>query len=147
MSMTSDNSVKRTVKSGKVIVAGRPSGRPPGVTFDAVRDIAHLLPGVEDCTSYGTPALKVRGKLFVRLHQSGECFVLRTGILDRQILMQSNPDVFFLTDHYRGYPWVLVRLSAVRRSDLPGMLERAWSLVAPKSLIAKRGEGARCPVN
>ena len=109
----------------------------PGVTFDDVRKAAHRLPGVEDSTSYGTPALKVRGKLFARLHQSGECFVLRTTILDRQIMMQANPDVFFLTDHYVGYPWVLVRLSTTRKGDLPSLLEMAWKLVAPKSLLKK----------
>jgi hypothetical protein len=108
------------------------------VTFDDVREAAHNLPGVEDSTSYGTAALKIRGKLFVRLHQSGECFVLRTTILDRQIMMQANPQAFFLTDHYLGYPWILVRFAAVRKSDLPELLERAWNLVAPKSLIAKR---------
>src|SRR5580704_18797056 len=84
------------------------------VTFDDVRTAAHGLLGVEDSTSYGTPALKVRGKLFARLHQDGECFVLRTSILDRQILMQIDPETFFITDHYRGHPWVLVRFSAVR---------------------------------
>jgi hypothetical protein len=104
------------------------------VTFDDVRAAAHRLPGVEDGTSYGTPALKVRGKLFVRLHQSGECFVLRSTILDRQIMMQVNPDAFFLTDHYVGYPWILVRLSAMRKKDLPALVEGAWRLVAPRSL-------------
>lgn len=105
------------------------------VTFDVVRDIAHALPGVEDSTSYGTPALKVRGKLFARLHQDGEAFVLRTDFLDRHILMQADPKVFFITDHYRDYPWVLVRFSAVRRMALPELLERAWRLVAPKKLL------------
>ena len=112
-----------------------------GVTFDDVRKAAHRLPGVDDGTSYGTPALKVRGKLFVRLHQDGECFVLRTTILDRQIMMQANPDVFFLTDHYVGYPWVLVRLSTVRKGDLPALIEMAWRLVAPKSLVKEAGHG------
>ena len=106
-----------------------------GVTFDDVRKVALRLPGVEDSTSYGTPALKVRGKLFVRLHQSGECFVLRTTILDRQIMIQANPDAFFLTDHYVGYPWVLARLSATRKADLPNLIEMAWKLVAPKALL------------
>ena len=63
--------------------AGRPSARRRAVTFDDVRKVAHTLPGVEDGTSYGTPALKVRGKLFVRLHQDRDCFVLRAGILAR----------------------------------------------------------------
>jgi hypothetical protein len=115
-------------------------GRNP-VTFDEIRAVAHALPGVEDGTSYGTPALKVRGKLFARLHQDGDCFVLRADFLDRQILMQIDPNVFFITDHYRGYPWVLVRFSTIRRSMLPELLERAWRRVASKTLLAKHDEG------
>lgn len=117
----------------------RASRRTP-VTFDDVRAVAHTLPGVEDGTSYGTAALKVRGKLFARLHQDGQCFVLRAGVIDRQILMQIDPKAFFITDHYRGYPWVLVRLSTVQRNMLPELLERAWRMVAPKTLVARRDE-------
>jgi phosphoribosylglycinamide formyltransferase-1 len=107
------------------------------VTFDDVRAAAHTLPGVEDSISYGTPALKVRGKLFARLHQDGDCFVLRANVLDRQILMQIDPVAFFITDHYRAYPWVLVRFAAIQRRALPELLERAWRMVAPKTFVAK----------
>jgi hypothetical protein len=120
--------------------AGRASRRVtkrPGVTFEDVRLAAQAFPGVEEGTSYGTTALKVRGKLLARLHQSGECVVLRADLLDREILMQSDSQVFYITDHYRDHPWVLVRFSAVDAGALPELIERAWRLVAPKSLIAK----------
>ena len=110
--------------------------RPP-VTFARVREIAHALPGVEDGTSYGTAALKVRGKLLARVHQTMDCLVLRVDFLDRQILLQSAPEAFFITDHYRDYPWVLVRFSAVLEAALPDLIERAWRLVAPRALVAK----------
>jgi len=90
---------------------------------------------VEDGTSYGTPALKVRGKLLARVHQSIDCLVLRADFLDREILMQSAPDAFFITDHYRDYPWVLMRYSAVDPRALPDLIERAWRLVAPNGLV------------
>src|SRR5271168_3390685 len=96
-----------------------------GVTFEHVRRAAHAFPGIEDGTSYGTPALKVRGKLLARLHQSGECLVLRTDLLDREILMQSDAQVFFITDHYRGYPWVLVRFATLDPRAVPDLIERA----------------------
>jgi hypothetical protein len=114
-----------------------------GVTFAQVRLAALVFPGVEESTSYGTPALKVRGKLLARLHQSGECLVLRSHLIDREILMQSDPRVFFITDHYRDYPWVLVRFSAVDPAALPDLIERAWRLVAPKWLVMKYDKGAR----
>jgi hypothetical protein len=106
-------------------------------TFDNIREIAHALPGVVDGTSYGTPALKVGGKLIARLHQSMDCLVLRSDLLDREILMQSAPDAFFITDHYRDYPWILVRLGVVEKSALPDLIERAWRSVASKTLVKK----------
>ena len=66
-------------------------------TFYTFREIARALPGVVDGTSYGTPALKVGGKLLARLHQSMDCVVLRSELLDREILVQSAPDAFFIT--------------------------------------------------
>lgn len=117
-----------------------------GVTFEDVRKLALTFPGVEDGTSYGTPALKVRGKLLARLHQSIDCFVLRADFLDRQILMQAAPGAFFITDHYRDYPWVLVRFSAIEARELPGLLERAWRLVAPKKLVESYESARACRV-
>lgn len=106
-------------------------------TFDEIRAVAHALPGVLDGTSYGTPALKVGGKLFARLHQSMDCVVLRCEFLDREILMQSAPDAFFITDHYRDYPWILLRIGVVEKRALPELIERAWRLVASKTLVRK----------
>jgi hypothetical protein len=125
--------------------AGRPAIRRPairrpahGLTFDDFRRAAAAFPAVEDSTSYGTPALKVRGKLLARLHQSGECVVIRADLVDREILLQSDPTVFFVTEHYRDHPWILVRLSTIDAAALPDLLDRAWRLVAPKSLVARR---------
>lgn len=105
------------------------------VTFAQVIQAAHAFPGTQESTSYGTPALKVRGKLLARVHQGGDCFVLRTEFLDREILMQSDPAVFYITEHYRDYPWVLVRFAAVAASALPELVERAWRLVASKAIV------------
>jgi hypothetical protein len=112
------------------------------VTFEAVRQAAQSLPGVEDSTSYGTPALKVKGQLLARLHQGGECFVLRSTFEDRKKLMRSDPAIFYITDHYQDYPWVLVRFLTVDADALPQIVEDAWRLVAPKSLIKKFDTGA-----
>ena len=130
--------VTRQRKRGVSVARSRRAPAATALTsFDDIRKIAHALPGVVDGTSYGTPALKVGGKLFARLHQSIDCVVLRCEILDREILMQSAPDAFFITDHYRDYPWILVRLAVVEKSALPDLIERAWRLVASKTLIKK----------
>lgn len=105
-------------------------------TFAAVRRVALRLPEVEEGTAYGTPAFKVRGKLFVRLKEDGETLVLRCGPFDREHLLASAPAVFFLTDHYRDYPYVLLRLRAVRAAQLKDVLAEAWRQVAPKTLVS-----------
>lgn len=99
------------------------------------------LPEVEESTSYGTPALKVRGKLMVRLKEDHHTVVLRTTWEDRERLMVVHPDVFFVTEHYRGHPWVLMNLAAATGTLLLPVLESAWRLCAPRSLVARHPSG------
>ncbi len=106
-----------------------------GVTFDIVRELARALPGVEDSTSWGMPALKVRGKLIALRKEDGETLAVRTDFFEREALIRAASDTFFFTDHYRNYPWVLVRLAAVEQEQLAEMLEDAWRRVAPKRLV------------
>jgi hypothetical protein len=108
------------------------------ITWETVRDIAQQLTGAEEGTSYGTPAFKVAKKLFVRFHQSGESIVISMEIDAREALMKTNPDTFYITDHYLKYPWVLVRLSAVNRNDLEKIVEESWRRNAPKMFANQR---------
>ena len=103
--------------------------------FDDVRKMALSLPGVEDATSYGTPALKVGKKLLVRLKEDGETIVLRLGFDEREMLVEAEPWSFFITEHYRAYPNVLVRLAHVHPGTLRRLIEQAWREAAPKRLL------------
>ena len=106
------------------------------VTYETVRQIALTLPGAEEGTSYGTPAVKVKGKLFVRLHQDGDAIVIKVDFAEREELMKADPEKFFITDHYLNYPWMLVRLSKVRHDQLRDVLVQSWRRAAPKQLVA-----------
>jgi hypothetical protein len=92
------------------------------------------LPGIEEGTSYGTPALKVRGKLVARMKDRGT-LVVRCSLDEKELLMEAVPDIYFETDHYKGWPWVLVRLAAIGEQELAVRLERAWRMQAPARLI------------
>jgi hypothetical protein len=107
------------------------------VTFDLVRSLARALPKAEEGTSYGTPAFKVGGKLFVRLHQDGESLVVKIDPGERAIWMKAEPETFYITDHYLNYPWILVRMASVDPDDLRDLLEEAWRLTAPKRLVSE----------
>jgi len=106
------------------------------VTFDTVRQIALTLPGAEESTSYGTPAFKVKGKLFARQHQDGESLVVGVDFEEREEMMSAAPEKFYITDHYLNYPWMLVRMSKVRPDELRDLLIRSWRRAAPKNLLA-----------
>ncbi|MFI5010839.1 MAG: MmcQ/YjbR family DNA-binding protein [Hyphomicrobiales bacterium] len=105
------------------------------LSFDDVREMALALPGIEEGTSYGTPALKVGKRLLARLKEDGETLVLRLGFDEREMLMEAEPQTFFITDHYRAYPSVLVRLAHVHPPTLRRLIEQAWREAAPKRLV------------
>lgn len=104
-----------------------------GVSYAQVRAIAQEFPEVEDSTSYGTPALKVRGTLLARLKEDGETLVLKTTFADRELLLSGAPDIFFLTDHYLKYPWILVRLAQIDESFLRELIGNAWQIASTNS--------------
>ena len=93
------------------------------------------LASVEESTSYGTPALKVAGKLLVRI-KDDDTLVFRCTLEDKEMLMAAAPRIYFETDHYKGWPAVLVRLKNVSTAKLRHRLEQAWRLKAPKHLVA-----------
>jgi hypothetical protein len=101
-----------------------------------VRQLALGLPGVEEGTSYRTTAFKVNGKLFARFHQDGESLVVRVEYAAREVLMGANPKTFYVTDHYRCWPFMLVRIESVDLDELRQVLEDAWRSRAPKRLVA-----------
>jgi hypothetical protein len=109
----------------------------PGVSFDTVCTLATALPGVEEGMSWGTPGLKLNGRFLARLKEDGESLVLRIGFQRRDELLNGSPEVFYITDHYRGYPAVVVRLPVVRKTVLRKLLKEAWGEVAAESVLAE----------
>ena len=107
------------------------------VTFQTVRKIVLALPAVEEGLSHGTPAFRVKKKFMARLREDGETLVVRIDPNERDFLMQSNPTTFFITDHYRNYPTVLVRLGSVTVDELEELLDNSWRMLAPAKLTRK----------
>jgi hypothetical protein len=109
--------------------------KPARVTLTTVRRLALAFPGVEEGLSYGTPGFRVRGRFLARLWEDGETLVVKCGDDERDFRIKADPETFFTTDHYRGYPTVLVRLPRVSEDDLQAVLEEAWRRQAPKRLV------------
>jgi hypothetical protein len=102
--------------------------------FERLRAAAANLPGIEAGFSYGTPALKVGKQSFCRV-KDPDTVVLMIDLEEKEMLMAAAPDVYFETDHYKGWPAFLVRVHNISLEELAHRLQRAWLRAAPKKLV------------
>ena len=145
----------RTSKSGSK-AAGRflkqikTSKHGSTINFDTVREIGLALPGVEESTAYGSPALKVHGKLLAcaPVNRSAEpgSLAVRVDFDDRAELLAAAPDVYYVTDHYLNYSTVLVRLSRVTPDVLRDLLGMAHKFVTAHEARRSPSRNRRKPV-
>jgi hypothetical protein len=103
---------------------------------------ASKLPQIQEGTWYGTPALFLRGKSLMRV-KDAETLVFRCTLEEKTFLMEAEPAVYYETDHYAGWPAVLVRAAAVSDAELIHCVARAWRLQAPKKLVAGQDPAIR----
>jgi hypothetical protein len=121
------------------------------LSFETVRQIGLELPGVEESTAYGMPALKIDGKLLAAIpaNRSVEPYslVVRMSFEDREELLAADPKVYYLTEHYVGYDAVLVRLSCVTSEVLKDLLRTARKYVIRSSGVrpSARDRANRAP--
>jgi hypothetical protein len=118
-------------------------------TWSDLRRIALSLPGVSEGTSHGNVSWAVKKKTFAwerplrrsdlealgKVAPTGPILGLRTADLDlKDLMLASDPKVYFTTPHFDGYPAVLVRLDAISTKQLKGALVDAWLSRAPTRL-------------
>jgi len=122
---------------------------PRGHTFKTVESIGRKLSGVEATMTWGKPALKVGGKMFVCIasHKSAEpnTLVVRMDIVDRDALIEDDPETYYLKDHYLDYPCVLVRLGRVRADALRDLVTGAYRYVNAMKSTSKRSSRRTLP--
>ena len=103
------------------------------LTWSDIVELARELPEIEESTSYGRPALKVRGKFVAALRTDPDAVVLRCDLEEKPLLHEARPDVLFETAHYHGWGYVLLRLEATLE-EAREFLTDSWLLAAPKQL-------------
>ena len=103
-------------------------------TDDDVRRIALSLPETIEKPWFGTPGFRVKDKGFLRIRSEAEgglvVFVADLG--EKEAMLASDPEKFFTTPHYDGYPTVLVHLEAVDVEELRELVTDSWFERAPK---------------
>lgn len=127
----------------RVAKAAAKATKPSGVPSDLARDFMRVvrlaratkLPEIEEAVSYGTPSLKVKGKFLSRVREPG-VLVLMCSLEEKEFLIQNNGGTYFETDHYRGWPAVLIRLPKIDDAEMKHRLQIAWRMQAPKKLVA-----------
>jgi hypothetical protein len=117
------------------------------ITFETVREMGLALPDVEAGTTYGSPALKVGGRMFacLAIHRSAEpgSLVIWVDPDQRGELIAAEPETYYLTDHYVNYPVMLVRLARVHPNALRDLLSAAWRLVSSRKRARRKNKRSR----
>ena len=127
-------------------------------TWDDVRRIALGLPETTEAVSWGHAHWRVKDKGFVwerplrgpDLEALGDAApegpILGARVehlVAKEALLADDPDVFFTTPHFDGYPAVLVRLDEISDEDLEEVIVEAWLCRAPKRLAQAYVDASR----
>ena len=106
--------------------------------WDDIREIALSLPEVEEVPG-DRPSFRVRGKGFAwkSRDRDGGTLAIRVDRDEKELMLDSYPDLYFQTPHYEGYPGVLVHLEAIDVEELRERIEDAWLIQAPKTLAQR----------
>ena len=108
------------------------------MTWDEAVAFALTLPGAELATSYGKPAVKVRGKGIMGVGREAGSFGVSATLDEVEVLKETDPDCFWQSPHYEGWPAILVREEAADRERVAALIERAWFHRASKTQRAMR---------
>ncbi len=100
------------------------------------------LPEVELSTSFDDPALKLRGKAMAVV-KAPDLLYLPCPLDQKEVLLEMAPEIYFETDHYKGWPGLLVRLEAIGDDELGRRIEDAWRYRAPRRPAQARAEARR----
>jgi hypothetical protein len=92
-------------------------------------------PGVEVSESWGTPSLKVKGKMLARIREPG-VLVLMCNLEAKEMLLMVAPHIYFELPHYKGYPAILAHLDIIESDEIAEMIEEYWRKIAPKKMVA-----------
>jgi len=117
-----------------------------GVTPAQMKKIALSFPEANEKPSYGKPSFFVAKKFFTRYRKDDNALVFVVADMPtRDMMLELDPKTYFITDHYKDYPAVLVRMERITPDELKLMLERRWRQIAPKKLIKDIDEPAARP--
>ena len=96
------------------------------------RKIMLAIPGTDERLWFNQPSVFIHDRFLAKTHHKEDAVTLQVGSMEmRDMMLEAEPKLFYITDHYRKFPFVLIRLSALTRSVLKDiLLGRAAQLAA-----------------
>jgi hypothetical protein len=107
------------------------------MTFDEIREIALSFPNVEEYQLFGTDAYRI-GKRLLACPAKVDADTLMLKVpekLEREFLLTTHPEIYYLTPHYEGYDCILLRVAKMDAGEFRDLFEGAWRTYAPKRLL------------
>jgi hypothetical protein len=93
------------------------------LTRAEARKIALAVEGASEGPYFGKPAVFVAEKFLTRVHTKEEAMVLAIGSMEmRDVMLEAEPALFYITDHYKNFPYLLARLSKLDKRTLQDLL-------------------------
>jgi hypothetical protein len=118
------------------------------------RKVMLSIPGTDERLWFNQPSVFIHDRFLAKAHHKENAVTLQVGSMEmRDMMLEAEPELFYITDHYRKFPFVLVRLSALTAKTLKGLLVgRAAQLAAmpaikrrPKKDVKKKYKLIPCP--
>jgi hypothetical protein len=116
------------------------------LTRAEARKIALSVEGASEGPYFGKPSVFVAEKFLTRVHTKEEAMVLAIGSMEmRDMMLEAEPRLFYITDHYRKFPYLLARLSKLDKATLKDLLNARLLQIESKTKKKRAAPGAKKP--
>ena len=107
------------------------------------RKIMLSIPGTDERLWFNQPSVFIHDRLLAKTHHKEDAVTLQVGSMEmRDMMLEAEPGLFYITDHYRKFPFVLIRLSALTKAVLKDMLMGRAAQLAAMPPIKRRPKKA-----
>lgn len=101
------------------------------------------IPGTDERLWFNEPSVFIHDRFLAKTHKKEDAVTLQVGSMEmRDMMLEAEPRLFYITDHYRKFPFVLIRLSALTKTVLKDMLVGRAAQLAAMPPIKRRPKKA-----
>ena len=87
------------------------------------RKIMLAVPGTDERLWFNQPSVFIHDRFLSKVHHKEDAVTLQVASMEmRDMMLEVDPKLFYITDHYRKFPFVLIRLSALTAKVLKEIL-------------------------